>query len=130
MKPAATRESGGGDGRSSDRWPTAAWQSTFGWLPQSVRRRLAVLAAGNALLLSLILAVTLRNEKASFADELRRLAPNVAPHVLAGLGLTGIILAGAIDLSIGSIVVVAATVRRRPSPDLPRSHSSHAGPTR
>src|SRR5207249_2844071 len=36
--------------------------------------------------------------------------PNVAPVILAGLGLTGIIYTGAIDLSIGSILVVAGTV--------------------
>src|SRR5262249_26248268 len=36
--------------------------------------------------------------------------PNVAPIVLAGLGLTGIIFTGAIDLSIASIIVVAGTV--------------------
>jgi ribose/xylose/arabinose/galactoside ABC-type transport system permease subunit len=46
----------------------------------------------------------------SFVEMLGRCGPNVAPVVLAGLGLTGIICAGAIDLSIASIIVVAGTV--------------------
>ena len=72
--------------------------------------RLVLLAMGDVLLLGCIFACTLRHERASFADELARLGPNLAPHVLAGLGLTAIIFTGAIDLSIGGIVAVAGTV--------------------
>lgn len=76
----------------------------------AVTPRLAMLAAGNVLLLGYIFVCTLRHKDASFVEELSRLGPNLAPHVLAGLGLTAIIFTGAIDLSIGGIVVVAGTV--------------------
>jgi ribose/xylose/arabinose/galactoside ABC-type transport system permease subunit len=46
----------------------------------------------------------------SFVDVVVRAGPNVAPIILAGIGLTGVIFTGAIDLSISSIVVVAGTV--------------------
>jgi ribose/xylose/arabinose/galactoside ABC-type transport system permease subunit len=71
-------------------------------------RRTIFLVAGNALLL---LAIRLLiKEGGSFSDVLSHAGPNVAPVVLAGLGLTGIIFTGAIDLSIASIIVVAGTV--------------------
>lgn len=72
--------------------------------------RLMLLTAGNLLLLAYIFACTLRHAGASFTEELSRLGPNLAPYVLAGLGLTGVIFTGAIDLSIGGIIVVAGTV--------------------
>lgn len=75
-----------------------------------LRRRLLFLIIGNLLLVGFIFATTIRHEKASFLEEMSRFGPNVAPLVLAGLGLTGIICAGAIDLSIGAIIVVAGTV--------------------
>lgn len=77
---------------------------------RGLRWRLWFLAAGNALLLGYIYWFTLRDGKASFGDELARFGPNVAPTILAGLGLTGVIFTGAIDLSIGGIIVVAGTV--------------------
>jgi ribose/xylose/arabinose/galactoside ABC-type transport system permease subunit/ABC-type Mn2+/Zn2+ transport system ATPase subunit len=64
--------------------------------------------AGNVVLLLVIAAFM--KQGASFAQVLARCGPNVAPVVLAGLGMTGIICAGAIDLSIASIIVVAGTV--------------------
>jgi ribose/xylose/arabinose/galactoside ABC-type transport system permease subunit len=38
------------------------------------------------------------------------MVPNVAPIVLAGLGMTGIVCCGAIDLSIGAILGLSGTV--------------------
>jgi ribose/xylose/arabinose/galactoside ABC-type transport system permease subunit len=81
---------------------------THGRLTPAVRQRLLVLLVGNALLLAAI--ALLLKEGASFALVLRRAGPEVAPVVLAGLGMTGIICAGAIDLSVASIIVVAGTV--------------------
>jgi ribose/xylose/arabinose/galactoside ABC-type transport system permease subunit len=46
----------------------------------------------------------------SFAAVLEKLGPDLAPTMLAALGLTGIVQAGAIDLSIGAVVAVAASV--------------------
>jgi len=71
-------------------------------------QRLTILAAGNLLLLVAI--GLLLKPGASFADVLKRCAPDMAPAMLAGLGMTGIIFTGAIDISIASIIVVAGTV--------------------
>jgi ribose/xylose/arabinose/galactoside ABC-type transport system permease subunit len=71
-------------------------------------QRLLFLLAGNVLLLAAI-ALTLK-PGGSFSEVLTRCGPNVAPVLLAGLGLTGIICTGAIDLSIASIIAVAGTV--------------------
>jgi len=79
-------------------------------LSASVRQRILFLVVGNLLLLGFIFLQTQGNARGSFRDELARFGPNVAPHVLAGIGLTGVIFTGAIDLSIGAIIVVAATV--------------------
>lgn len=76
----------------------------------AVRHRLLFLIVGNLALLAFIYWRTRQNPSASFVDELSRFAPNAAPYVLAGLGLTGIICTGAIDLSIGAVIVVAGTV--------------------
>lgn len=75
---------------------------------KSLLRRLAFLFLGNVLLLSAIWA--LMKTGSSFGQVLMRAGPNVAPVVIAGLGMTGIVFAGAIDLSIASIIVVAGTV--------------------
>lgn len=77
-------------------------------LSRFLRQRLFFLVAGNAVLL-LAIALLIK-EGGSFWEVLYRAGPNVAPILLAGLGLTGIIFTGAIDLSIGSIIVVAGTV--------------------
>lgn len=77
-------------------------------LPHSIQRRLAFLLAANLLLLGA--TALLLSRGGSFIDVLLRLGPNIAPVVLAGIGLTGIICTGAIDLSIGSIIAVAGTV--------------------
>jgi ribose/xylose/arabinose/galactoside ABC-type transport system permease subunit len=71
-------------------------------------QRLLALLLGNLLLL-----ITIRfllKEGGSFGDVLRRCGSDVAPVILAGLGMTGLIFTGAIDLSIASIIVVAGTV--------------------
>lgn len=81
---------------------------TYGRLSRFLRQRLLFLLFGNVALLLIIAAVM--KPGSSFAEVLARCGPNVAPVVLAGLGMTGIICAGAIDLSIASIVVVAGTV--------------------
>lgn len=75
---------------------------------QSVRRRLIFLLAGNAVLLAGIwFSLT---PGSSFGEVLLRAGPDIAPVVLAGFALTGIIFAGAIDLSIGSALALAGTV--------------------
>lgn len=78
-------------------------------MSRSVRRRIGFLVAANASILGFIAWRTAASGT-SFADEAARIVPNVTPIVLAGLGLTGIICCGAIDLSIGSIVGLAGTV--------------------
>ncbi len=75
---------------------------------RSVRRRLVFLAAGNAILL--IVIFTFLKEGSSFREVLTRIGPDIAPVALAGFALTGIIFTGAIDLSIGSMLVLAGTV--------------------
>lgn len=81
---------------------------THGRFSPSLRRRLLFLLIGNVVLL-LAIAATMK-QGGSFADVLTRCGPDVAPVVLAGIGMTGIICTGAIDLSIASIIVVAGTV--------------------
>lgn len=81
---------------------------THGRVSPALRQRLFFLLAGNVLLL-IAIAVTMK-QGGSFTEVLTRCGPNVAPVVLAGIGLTGIICTGAIDLSIASIIVVAGTV--------------------
>jgi ribose/xylose/arabinose/galactoside ABC-type transport system permease subunit len=72
------------------------------------KQRLIFLLIGNVLLLSAIWFLI--KEGGSFRQVIGRAGPDVAPVVLAGLGLSGIIFAGAIDLSIASIIAVAGTV--------------------
>jgi ribose/xylose/arabinose/galactoside ABC-type transport system permease subunit len=75
---------------------------------RSLVQRLSFLAVGNVLLL---LAIWLfMKEGGSFRQVLWRMGPNVAPVAIAGLGMTGIIFAGAIDLSVASVIVVAGAV--------------------
>ena len=75
---------------------------------QGVRRRLIFLLIGNVALLAAIwFSLT---PGSSFAEVLRRSGPDIAPVALAGFALTGIIFAGAIDLSIGSALALAGTV--------------------
>ncbi len=81
---------------------------SHGRLSPFLRQRLLFLLAGNVVLLVAI-AVAMK-QGGSFTEVLARCGPNVAPVVLAGLGMTGIIFTGAIDLSIASIIVVAGTV--------------------
>lgn len=81
---------------------------THGRLPTAVRQRLVILALGILVLLGVIAA--LLKPGSSFLDVLQRAGPSMAPTLLAGLGMTGIIYTGAIDLSIASIVAVAGTV--------------------
>ena len=75
---------------------------------RSVRRRIAFLVASNLILLIVIFAFL--KEGSSFASILARLGPDIAPAALAGFALTGIIFTGAIDLSIASMIALAATL--------------------
>lgn len=79
-----------------------------GRVPRPVAQRLSFLLAANGILLGLIWL--LLKQGSSFASVLQRASPDVAPIVLAGLGMTGIVFTGAIDLSIASVVALAATV--------------------
>jgi ribose/xylose/arabinose/galactoside ABC-type transport system permease subunit len=79
-----------------------------GRFSRTIWQRLLFLFTGNVLLLGMI--ALMLQEGASFTDVLRRAGPDVAPIVLAGLGMTGLIFLGAIDLSVASILAVAATV--------------------
>src|SRR4051812_15733610 len=77
-------------------------------MTRGVRRRLAFLLGGNVTLLVAIWL--LLKSGGSFSDVLWRSAPDIAPVVLAGFALTGIIFTGAIDLSIASALALAGTV--------------------
>lgn len=79
-----------------------------GRVSQYVVVRWGVLAAANVAALAAI-ALLLR-EGGSFTTVLRSLAADKAPTILAAVGLTAIIMTGAIDLSIGSIIAVAGSV--------------------
>src|SRR5262245_54145262 len=90
------------------------WHSKFrdrmwhGQLSRFQIHRIIILFVGNMLLL---LAIRFLIKKGgSFGEVLSHAGPNVSPVVLAGLGLTGIIFTGAIDLSIASIIAAAGTV--------------------
>lgn len=73
-----------------------------------MRRRLAFLLAGNVVLLAVIFA--LLKEGGSFTEVVARIGPDIAPATLAAFALTGIIFTGAIDLSIASMIALAATI--------------------
>ena len=79
-----------------------------GRMPPGVRQRLAFLWAGNLALL-LIIRLLLK-EGGSFKSVLGHSGPDLAPTILAALGMTGIIFTGAIDLSVASVIAVAGTV--------------------
>jgi ribose/xylose/arabinose/galactoside ABC-type transport system permease subunit len=94
--------------RRTARWIALVAGGGQGRMSASLLFRLELLAAAN---LVLLIAIFLRLEEGgSFGEVLRSAGPNLAPRLLAGLGLTGIILAGSIDLSIGAIIVFAATL--------------------
>jgi ribose/xylose/arabinose/galactoside ABC-type transport system permease subunit len=78
--------------------------------PKSLRRRIAFLIVGDLLLLAFVLSFAARNPESSVLREATSIANNAAPVLLAGIGLTGIVYTGAIDLSIGAILAVAGTV--------------------
>src|SRR5690606_4567384 len=103
------------DGKGSDAGRvdgSAGGPSMLTRLSPGLRRRIVMLLAGNAVLLMLIYASVADQASASdaatswsrFARVLTSAGPDVAPLALAALGLTGIICAGAIDLSIGAII--------------------------
>jgi ribose transport system permease protein len=77
-------------------------------LSAPLKNRIRFLFVGNLLLLGIIFCLI--REGGSFGHVIQSAGPNVAPLVLAGLALTGIIFTGAIDLSIGSLIVVGGTV--------------------
>jgi ribose/xylose/arabinose/galactoside ABC-type transport system permease subunit len=89
--------------------PVGSIRSFWLRMPKSVRRRVLFLVVANAALVGFIWRQAAASG-ASFTDEAARLAPNAAPAILAALGQTGIICCGALDLSVGSILAVAATV--------------------
>lgn len=78
-----------------------------GRMPAAVAQRIGFLLAGNVLLL-LAIGLLLK-EGASFTLVLRRIGPDLAPILLASLGMSAVVFTGAIDLSIASIIAVAAT---------------------
>lgn len=80
----------------------------FTRLGRPVRRRILFLLVGNLLLLVGIWL--LLKEGGSFGSVLTRSSSDVAPIALAGFALTGIIFAGAIDLSIASAIALSGTV--------------------
>ncbi len=82
----------------------------FSRVTPTVRHRLLFLLVGCALLLGYIYWQTSGDDNSSFLAELSRIPVYLAPVIIAGLGLTGIIFAGGIDLSISTIIVVAGTV--------------------
>jgi len=79
-------------------------------MPKTLRRRIAVLAICNLGILGFIAWCASKGESSSLGAEFSQMMPNVAPTILAGLGLTGIVCCGAIDLSIGSILAVAGAL--------------------
>jgi len=86
------------------------WEGVRFWrrMPKTVQRRIGFLIVADLAILSFIAWRTAPS--GTFVDEASRMVPNVTPIVLAGLGLTGIICCGAIDLSIGSILGLSGTV--------------------
>lgn len=81
----------------------------FTRMSHGLRLRLWGLAIANLLLIGYLFAYSQFHPETSFLREMSQF-PSAAPLLLAGLGLTGIIYTGGIDLSIGSIVVVCGTV--------------------
>ncbi|MEO1995931.1 MAG: hypothetical protein ABGZ17_11715, partial [Planctomycetaceae bacterium] len=75
-----------------------------------LRVRILVLLAGNLALLAYLFIYSLTHNNVSFATELTQMGPNLAPLLLAGIGLTFVITTGAIDLSIGGQIAMAGTV--------------------
>lgn len=97
--------------RSTRGWfrrETAVSSMTHGRQSRALRQRLVFLLAGNVALLGAVWM--LLKPGSSFLEVLGRAGPNVAPTLIAGLGMTGVIFTGAIDLSIASIIAVAGTV--------------------
>jgi ribose/xylose/arabinose/galactoside ABC-type transport system permease subunit len=82
----------------------------FTRMSHGLRLRLLGLAVGNFLLIGYLFAYSQFHPETSFLREMSQFPSAAAPLLLAGLGLTGIIYTGGIDLSIGSIVVVCGTV--------------------
>lgn len=82
----------------------------FTRMSHGLRLRLVGLAVGNLLLIGYLFAYSLFQPETSFLTEMSQFPSAAAPLLLAGLGLTGIIYTGGIDLSIGSIIVVCGTV--------------------
>jgi ribose/xylose/arabinose/galactoside ABC-type transport system permease subunit len=79
-------------------------------LAPALRLRLLCLAVGNLLLIGYLFAYTQATPDTHFWTEMSQFPSGAAPLLLAGLGLTGIVYTGGIDLSLGSIVVVSGTV--------------------
>ena len=76
----------------------------------ALRGRIFVLIAGNLAVLSYLFVYSLSRKNVSFATELAQMGPNLAPLLLAGIGLTFVVTTGAIDLSIGGQIAMAGTV--------------------
>ena len=84
--------------------------TVFTRMSRALRWRLFGLAVGNLLLIGYLFAYSQFHPATSFWTEISQFPSGAAPLLLAGLGLTGIIYTGGIDLSIGSIIVVSGTV--------------------
>jgi ribose/xylose/arabinose/galactoside ABC-type transport system permease subunit len=80
----------------------------FARFSRAILQRLIFLLAGNLLLLAAIWLLIKKG--GSFSEVLVRAGPDVAPVILGGVGLTGIIFTGALDLSIASVIAMAGTV--------------------
>jgi ribose/xylose/arabinose/galactoside ABC-type transport system permease subunit len=80
----------------------------FSRMTRTTCRRIVFLLVANVILL--ITIALLLKEGASFRDVVERCGSDIAPILLAALALTGIIYAGAIDLSVGSIIALSGTL--------------------
>jgi ribose/xylose/arabinose/galactoside ABC-type transport system permease subunit len=79
-------------------------------MPYALRYRLIFLLLGNLFLLGYIYQYTLNHEGSSFQTVISKISPDMAPRLLAGIAMTGILYIGAIDLSVGAMIVMAGTV--------------------
>ncbi len=84
--------------------------SIFTRMSPPLRLRLLCLAAGNLALIGYLFWYAQVTPNGDFWAEMSQFPSSAAPWLLAGLGLTGIVYTGGIDLSIGSVIVVCGTV--------------------
>ena len=80
----------------------------YGRTSRSIVARLAMLASANLAAIAAIAAIS--PEGGSLGAVLAGLANNLASTLIAGIGMTAVIMTGSIDLSIGPIVATAGVV--------------------